>query len=272
MPKATLLMITLSTLLAACGFGPDPKTPMPYLQAQAERQSDTLLVMLPGRKEGMESFPSHGFFAAGSALDMDILAADAHFGYYRERTVVQRLHEDILLPAREQGYKHIWLLGLSMGGFGAVLYCNEHPGMVDGLILLAAYPGEAALVQEIQNAGGLNQWPNTGQAGQAYEREVWHWLKQATSGNATRPQIVVAYGEDDRFASANELLAQRLPSTRVFTRPGGHQWDVWQALWQDVVNAGLPMNDTLATQSQPPVALTNERQQPIDHAASENPP
>src|SRR5690625_6784033 len=75
----------------------------------------------------MESFPNHGFVATGSELDIDMLAADAHFGYYRERTFVQRLHEDIILPARQQGYQHIWLLGLSMGGFGAVLYCNEHP-------------------------------------------------------------------------------------------------------------------------------------------------
>lgn len=247
MPKAPLLMMFLSTLLAACGFAPATKTPMPYVQAQVERQSDTLLVMLPGRKEGMESFPTHGFFAIGSELGVDILAADAHFGYYRERSVVKRLHEDIILPARQRGYQHIWLLGLSMGGFGAALYCNEHPDMVDGLILLATYPGDMALVQEIQTAGGLSQWPNTGQAGRDYEREVWRWFKAATDHKSTRPHILLAYGKDDRFASASDLLAPRLPSSQVFTRPGGHHWDVWRALWQDLVAAGLPTSDTVAT-------------------------
>lgn len=257
MPKAPLLMMLLSTLLAACGFAPATKTPMPYLQAQVERQSDTLLVMLPGRKEGMESFPNHGFFATGSELGIDMLAADAHFGYYRERTFVQRLHEDIILPARQQGYQQIWLLGLSMGGFGAVLYCNEHSEMIDGLVLLAAYPGESELVQEIQAAGGLSQWPNTGQAGKDFERDVWQWLKMATGARASGPHIIVAYGEDDRFATANGLLAQRLPPTQVFTRPGGHQWDVWQALWQDLVNAGLPIASSPTATAQPLAAASH---------------
>src|SRR5690625_7185109 len=108
-----------------------------------------------------------------------MLAADAHFRYYRERTFVQRLHEDIILPARQQGYQHIWLLGLSMGGFGAVLYCNEHPQMIDGLMFLAAYPGEPALVQEIHDSGGLIQLPNAGQAGQDYELDERQLIQMA---------------------------------------------------------------------------------------------
>src|SRR5690625_7955216 len=72
----------------------------------------------------MESFPNHGFVATGSELDIVMLAADAHFGYYRERTFVQRLHAYIILPARQQGYQHILLLGLSMGRFGTVLCIN----------------------------------------------------------------------------------------------------------------------------------------------------
>src|SRR5690625_2028849 len=105
MPKAPLLMMLLSTLLAACGFAPATKTPMPYLQAQVERQSDTLLVMLPGRKEGMESFPNHGFFATGSELGIDTLAADENFGYYLECTFVPRLHKYNFVPTLKHRYK-----------------------------------------------------------------------------------------------------------------------------------------------------------------------
>ncbi|MDQ2076104.1 serine aminopeptidase domain-containing protein [Marinimicrobium sp. ABcell2] len=238
MRKAPLLML-FSSLLTACGFFQAAKTPMPYLEAQVERQSDTLLIMLPGRKEGMESFPSNGFFATGNELEADIVAVDAHFGYYRERTVVERLHQDIIVPARARGYKRIWLMGVSMGGLGAVLYCDEHPGIIDGLILLAPYPGDSALVREIHEAGGLDQWPNDGKAGEDYERAVWHWFKEATRGS-NGPQIVLGYGEEDRFAKASELLAVRLPAERVFTQPGGHNWDVWRALWSDIVAAGLP--------------------------------
>ena len=67
---------------------------------------------------------------------LDVIAADAHFGYYRARSVVDRLHEDLIAPVADR-YERVWLVGISMGGFGSALYAMEHPDVVDGVIMLA---------------------------------------------------------------------------------------------------------------------------------------
>ena len=48
--------------------------------------------------------------------DFDVISVDAHFGYYKNRDLVPRLHDDVITPAQQNGYEKIWLLGVSMGG------------------------------------------------------------------------------------------------------------------------------------------------------------
>lgn len=229
-------------LLGACSSTPPPAVPMASDALHADRRAGTLLVMLPGRGDRGRDFRAHGFLETGREPGFDVLAADAHFGYYVARTVVERLHRDIVQPARARGYDRIWLLGISAGGLGATLYARAYPAMVDGLILLAPYPGDAELVAEIAAAGGLGAWTGESTAGAAYQRRSWQWLQQATAPPDPFP-IVLGYGRDDRFAAANELLARRLPAERVFTAGGGHRWPVWAALWQRIAAAGFPVTD-----------------------------
>ena len=51
--------------------------------------------------------------------------ADIHLSYYITRTAIQRLREDVILPARASGYKRISLAGISLGGLGALYHAIE---------------------------------------------------------------------------------------------------------------------------------------------------
>ena len=84
--------------------------------------------------------------------------------------IVERIREDIIIPAKARGYRNIWMLGISMGGMGAIWYDRTHPGDVNGLILLSPYLGEKTIVETIEKAGGLSgaggqEWTRSGRNG-----------------------------------------------------------------------------------------------------------
>jgi|AntDeeMinimDraft_5_1070356.scaffolds.fasta_scaffold00126_2 pimeloyl-ACP methyl ester carboxylesterase len=233
------MVLVTALFLTACSWTPPPTQPMGTVSEPSERRSDTLLVFLPGRGDRGPDFVEQGFLEVGAGRGYDMLAADAHFGYYVSETIVDRLHEDVIRPARVRGYEHIWLLGVSAGGLGAGLYADTHPGTIDGLILLAPYPGDEALVQDIADAGGLAAWKGESTAGKDWQRGHWRWLKK-TAEDADSPQIVLGYGRDDRFAESGDLLARELPPERVFRVDGGHRWPVWRDLWERIAAADFP--------------------------------
>lgn len=237
MKKSITLLSAL--LMTACSWTPPPTEPMAQVGRPAERRSDTLLVFLPGRGDRGMDFVEQGFLEIGAGRGFDMLAADAHFGYYTSETIVDRLHQDVIRPARERGYERIWLLGISAGGLGAGLYADAHPGMIEGLILLAPYPGDEALVADIAAAGGLAAWTGDSTAGKDWQRRHWRWLK-ATAETPDRFRIVLGFGRDDRFAQAAELLADELPPERVFRADGGHRWPVWRELWSRIAATDIP--------------------------------
>ena len=49
-------------------------------------------------------------------LPYDMVAPNAHFGYYFGETLVNRLKVDIIDPSKVKGYENVWLVGASMGG------------------------------------------------------------------------------------------------------------------------------------------------------------
>ena len=191
-----------------------------------------LLVFLPGIGDMAEDYEQHGFIerVLKQDIDIDMTVADLHFGYYLRRSVVERLREDIIHPARAMGYKQIDLVGTSLGGLGSLLYAMEHPGEISHLYLLAPYLGNAAIIGEISRAGGVNSW----QAGEVqagdFQRRLWRWIKIASADGAV-PQIHLGFGAQDSFAPANRLLAQILPPQQVCTIPGRHDWRTWKELW-----------------------------------------
>jgi pimeloyl-ACP methyl ester carboxylesterase len=194
---------------------------------------DTVVIMLPGRGDRAATFISNGFQNAGENYGFDTIAADAHFGYFRKRNLVERLHADIVLPAREAGYKKIWLLGISAGGFGSILYASQHPDEIDGVILLAPFLGERQAIDELVAGGGLANWSADGSELKDYEIAIWSWFSKVTS-EANRKPLILGYGEEDRLSGAYGVLLDALDSSSVYTREGGHNWTTWKPLWESI--------------------------------------
>jgi len=227
-----LLLIVL--LLAGClGMAPT-EIPLPRIEtANPESRHASLVIMLPGRGDRADTYIREGFEQAGIRHGFDTVAADAHFGYYMERNLLPRLHEDIVLPARQAGYKNIWLLGISMGGFGSLLYASEHPDQVDGLILLAPFLGDRSSIDKITSAGGLASWNPGISEFEDYEIAVWSWLRDATKQPGSTP-VILGYGLSDGMADGYRVLVDAIEPSSGYPLEGGHKWTTWGPLWEKI--------------------------------------
>lgn len=200
--------------------------------------------MLPGSYSLPEEFQSEGFVKIARAhhLAADLRLVDAHVRYYQNRTVIDRLAEDVIRPARAQGYRQIWLVGISIGAVGAMLYADAHPDDVDGVVIIAPYLGTRLTANEIQRAGGLARWPAPEVKADDIDTILWRWLQTQTTPDSTvkKLPIFLGYGDDDRFRYNDEVLRAALPVERVFTAPGGHDWPAWRAVWERIASV-LPI-------------------------------
>ncbi len=209
-------------------------------------RADTLLIFLPGAFLKPEEFEREGFVSGvrKQGFAADVMLVDANVSYYYDQTFIPRLTHDVLAPARSQGYKSIWLVGISIGGFGALTHELAHPGLVEGIVVLAPYLGRRPIGAEIQKAGGLRVWknPEGPPPDEEVDRKLWPWLQRYAdpASAAELPPLYLGHGLADRFAPNHQLLADVLPAGHVFTAEGGHDWPVWSALWRDML-ATLPL-------------------------------
>jgi pimeloyl-ACP methyl ester carboxylesterase len=192
------------------------------------------LVMLPGAGIRAQDLVEQGLVRAlrRRELAVDAFVVGAHLGHYLEHSVVAQLEQDIIAPLRAIGLSRFWLLGISLGGTGALSYVREHAGTIEGVILLAPFLGTRGLIAEITQAGGLLRWQPGTIAPEDDERRLLAWLQQCRAGDPALPRICLGYGTEDRYAPASLLLAQQLPARQVMAIPGGHDWPTWLKLWE----------------------------------------
>lgn len=216
--------------------------------AATDKRADTLLVLMAGAGDDHHAFAENGVVDAARevAFPADILAVDAHVDYFTDLTVCERLHHEVVLPAHEAGYARVWLGGISLGGFAALIYAQRYAKWVAGLALVAPYVGNRGTLAEIESAGGLRAW-QPGDVGDDDERKVWLMLKNHSANEANALPIHLLYGADDRFARFHALLATQLDSRCVTVMPGAHDWSVWKPLWAHFFRAnaaGFMDNDS----------------------------
>lgn len=226
-------VIMLGTVLAACRAYGDPRVPIPTATFPAlSGPASRLVVVLPGRADDLHDLRRSGIVPAVRQAwpDADVVLAELTLDYYLAGHAIPRLHDEVIRPARERGYRSVWLVGASLGGMGSLLYDREHPGMVDGMVLLAPYLGDAALLEEIRRAGGVQRWapgPEQPVAPGTWQRELWRHVRNLARNRGDRARIWLAYGDEDRFREAMPLLAAALPEGNVRIHDGGHSWRVW---------------------------------------------
>jgi pimeloyl-ACP methyl ester carboxylesterase len=229
----TAWLATLSLLLAGClsGGGTRDTIPTRLFEAPAGAGERVLVVVLPGRGDDLQGLVDSGIAPAIQAAwpAADVLLAEVTMAYYYEGRMPERLHAEVIAPARERGYAGVWLAGASMGGMGTLLYERSRPGELDGLVLLAPYLGDRGLLEEI-GGPGLAAWQPGPVAAEinrkTFQREVWRNV-QGWQATGRGQDVWLAYGEDDRLAKAIDVLTPALPASQVLPRPGGHAWVVW---------------------------------------------
>lgn len=215
--------------------------------AHADRQAESLVIMLPGALQQPEDFVQAGFIDAvhKRGLSVDVTLVDLGIEYIGESTdgsTLQRIDAELIQAARKQDYDAIWLGGISIGGMIAMTYADRYPEQLDGLCLLSPYPGNRMMLREIGAAGGLDRWHADAGADADAERAMWRWLQSG----AAQARIHLGYGRQDRFAPGLQLVAEALASHHVDTIPGGHDWPTWEKLWGNFLDQTIakPRPDT----------------------------
>jgi pimeloyl-ACP methyl ester carboxylesterase len=197
---------------------------------QIGERSDTLVVMLPGIRDQAEQFFAAGFVGTAANDAFDVLVVEPELRDYVRGTLVERLRAQVVAPARARGYDEIWLLGVSIGGYGSLLYAAEFPADVRGVVLLAPYLGGRRLTREIAAAGGLDAWA----AAPSANPFTAGWAAAQTVTRCTDTTVLLGFGGTDRLAETYEPLLEELPSSQVYTGEGGHEWTTWTPLWDAI--------------------------------------
>lgn len=203
-----------------------------HVSWHAGRQAPTLLILLPGAYDRPEDYITHGFpdhvHAQGAAIDLTLVESD--LSGVADGSLAHRLHAQVVAPARAKGYRRIVLGGISIGALTSLVHADHYPDAVDALVLLAPYPGNRTITQEIARAGGITRWQAGDLAPSDDEKRGWRALQRLARRSPAR--VWLGYGQDDRFAPGLAMMAEALPPQRVHTLPGGHDWPTWVALWQ----------------------------------------
>lgn len=245
--------IAASVLLfaTACSVLRSPTTPMAFVIDRAPAADSDgaparcLLVLLPGTGDSTADLVEHGMvrMVRERRIAADVLIADAHFGYYRSRTAVQRIWEDVLAP-RIANYDEVWLAGVSLGGFGALLCASdievaEHAD-VTGVLAVAPYLGGNGVADAVLAAGGLRSWQPPASEPKVGER-VFAWLRGYADPATKRPRMFVGIGREDGLERQVRAAATVLPAAQVVEVAGGHDWPAFLAIWNELLDrAPLP--------------------------------
>ena len=257
-PANLVLLFLAAAFLSGClPFLRAAKEPLPVdVLADPDDASCTVL-LLPGFWDRPDDFVRQGFARELASRDLDVrlLAADAHVGYYRKRSILPEVR-GIVQAERDAG-RTVWLAGNSLGGVGSLILARHASRNVEGVLLMAPYLGEPETIAEIRAAGGALEWappgtepsdaePEERDGGKLdrneYARETWQWFAAWHRGGQGQgegsPQIYLAWGVDDDFADPAELAAELLPEGHAMPAPGGHDWTAWTQNWREFLDSG----------------------------------
>lgn len=246
---APLAIVLAAALLGGCYFLQSPTRPLPALTVVREEgaRQPCLIVFLPGMLDGPDTYLRYGFpqdvIASGAACDS--VAVNLHARHYGQIGIADAVWEDVLAPALARGYDEIWLVGVSMGGLGALLTASEHARHVDGVILLSPFLGEEAFVRSVAEGGGLAEWrapdplPERRTA-ENYSVFLWSWLRGLIDDPESMPQLYLGFANGERLEPGAQVLAEVLPEGHVLRRDGEHNWATWRPLFRTLLGRARP--------------------------------
>jgi esterase/lipase superfamily enzyme len=193
----------------------------------------SLVVLFPGFTGKGIHFEQQGIIDAirEHGFEADIMALNIKPRIYFHKEFVEVLRKDIILPAKSKGYNSIYLIGISMGGHGVLLYATKHPEDIDAIFVLSPFISGTMQSNAILKAGGIENWDDCPFLGWDHACRLWKSLKDYVSDPRRSSNVFLGYGDDDVFVKQCRILAQLLPPENVFTVEGEHDWTTWKKLW-----------------------------------------
>lgn len=235
MAKSIILCLMAASLCFTSGCFSRATIPIPVLEygRMDASENKNLLILLRGIGGSSEDFDKYGLIQAirSRRLPFDISVPDAHFGYYKSRTLEERLKEDLIEPARQKGYQQIWLAGFSMGGLGSLFYLKNFKKDVDGVILVSPFMGWETILNDIEASGGIRTWEPQRNSDN-WQQLIWGWVKTYIESPDAYPPIYLGYGNQDGMTGKGPaLLSVAFPKERVFTIKGRHDYKTFISIW-----------------------------------------
>ena len=234
-----LTAIMLCTFLFSCGLFPtNPIRSQEFRNVQQPKKH--LIVLLSGRGATFDYFEKHQWveIAAKYTQDYDFIAPFAHYGYYLSGKLVARLHEDIILPAKQLGYETISMAGISLGGLGCILYSEKYPDEIDRIYLFSPFLGKDAVHAQIKADGGLAKWHLRAENQDDWNYYIWRRIQEITNDPVQQHKLFLGYGDKDRL-NGQDLLANALPQNQVIKLNGNHDDVTFIKLWQAMLQQDL---------------------------------
>jgi len=198
----------------------------------------SLVVLLPTMGGKGSHYETEGFLDEvwERGFEASIEVVDVRPSLYLGSRIVELLKTEVIDPAKAEGFKEIYLVGISLGGHGVLLYATKYPEDVDGIVILAPFISGDTASEAIDDAGGLDEWEDCPFLAWTHACNLWKSLKVYVSDPRSRKKIVLGFGTEDIFAEQCRILADVLPPEQVFTVSGGHDWATWKKLFTKVAD------------------------------------
>ena len=226
------VIASIVVLFLGCSGSRDKKA-LPSVRYSGMTGKRTLVVLLPTMGGKGSHYETQGFldevWERGFEASMEVV--DVKPSLYLGSRIVELLKTEVIEPAKAEGYEEIYLVGISLGGHGALLYATKYPEDVDGIVILAPFIGGDRASGAIEEAGGLDTWEDCPFLGWNYACNLWKSLKVYVSDSRNQRKVVLGFGREDKFVNQCRVLADVLLPEQVFTVSGGHDWTTWKKLW-----------------------------------------
>jgi hypothetical protein len=213
--------------------GPRDKKALPSVRYPGMTGKRSFVVLFPGIGGKGSDYETRGFldevWERGFEASMEVL--DVKPSLYLGGRIIELVKTEVIEPAKAEGFEEFYLVGISLGGHGALLYATEYPEDIDGIVIIAPFISGNLASGAIDKAGGLDTWEDCPFLAWPHACNLWKSLKDYVSDSRNQRKVVLGFGTEDIFVDQCRILADVLLPEQVFTVSGGHDWATWKRLF-----------------------------------------
>ena len=121
------LICGLAFVVSSCSLNLDVNEPVNLLWDKTGEKTDRLIIFLPGLYDTVEKFKDEAFFSSArkAGIKADMVSANVNVLHLVEEMMVKRIEMDVFDHARNNGYKNIWLVGVSPGWIKFIIILSK---------------------------------------------------------------------------------------------------------------------------------------------------